>query len=196
MIKYNIRIFAFTILGLAFVTYIILFLSTQDLESVNFEKALSHISTTITINIIVWTIFINWAWKWKIFYPWLVPFPNISGEWDGTLKSNWKNKSFEPIPTEIKITQTFFNVQIRIKTNESTSYSTAASFDIDKDRGLQQLFYSYLNTPKSSVRERSEIHYGTTLLNFEGFKVEEIEGEYWTSRKTTGEIKLKRKNVA
>ena len=193
MIKYNIRIFSFTILGLAFATYIIIFLSTQNLESISFEKALSHISTTITINIFIWTIFINWAWKWKIFYPRLVPFPNLSGEWNGSLKSNWKNKSLDPIPTEIKINQTFFNVQVRIKTNESISFSTAASFDIDKDRGLQQLFYSYLNTPKSSVRERSEIHYGTTLLNFEGFYVQEIEGEYWTSRETTGEINLKRK---
>jgi hypothetical protein len=196
MIKYNIRIFAFSILGLAFATYILLFLSTQNLNNINLNKALSQISTTITINIIIWTIFINWAWKWKVFYPWLVPFPNLSGEWEGTLKSNWKNKSLEPIPTKIKITQTFFNIQIRIKTNESTSYSTTASFDIDKDRGLQQLFYSYLNTPKSGVRERSEIHYGTTLLNFEGFNVKTIEGEYWTTRETTGELKLNKKNVA
>lgn len=192
MIKYNIRIFAFAILGLAFFTYVIIFLITQNLESIDFNKALSHVSTTISVNIILWLIFINWAWKWKVFYPWLVPFPNLSGEWNGNLISNYE-KSTEPIPTEVKIEQTFFNIQVRIKTGESSSYSTAASFDIDKDRGLQQLFYSYLNTPKASVRERSEIHYGTTLLNFEGFHVNEMNGEYWTTRETTGEINLERK---
>ena len=196
MIKCNIRIFIFAVLRLFSATYIIIFLITQDLESINFEKALSHISIAIMINVIIWTIFIKRTWKWKIFYPWLVPFPNLSGEWDGTLQSNWKNKSHVLIPTKIKITQTFFNVQVKIETNESTSYSTAASFDIDKERGLQRLFYSYVNDPNSGVRKRSEIHYGTTLLKFEGFKVEAMKGEYWTSRETTGEIKLERKNVA
>lgn len=196
MINYNLRIYAFAILGLAFATYIILFLVTQNLESIDFNKALSQISTTISINIIFWLIFIKWAWKLKILYPWLVPFPNLSGEWEGYIISNWKLTKLDPIPIEVFITQTFFNIQIKIKTGESKSYSIGASFDIDKDRGVQQLFYSYLNTPRPGVRERSEIHYGSTILNFIGSHVEAMEGEYWTTRETTGEIKIKRKNVA
>ncbi|MEE9363114.1 MAG: hypothetical protein V3U92_11005 [Cellulophaga sp.] len=195
MIKYNIRIYAFTIIGLASIVYGIIFLITQNLESINFTKALSHISTAISVNIVLWLIFIKWLWKCKIFYSWLVPFPNLSGEWEGTLLSNYENKSLDPIATTVRIEQNFFNIQIRITTGEGTSYSTGASFDIDTERGLQRLFYSYQNTPKRSVRERSEIHYGTTLLTFDGFKISEMEGEYWTSRETTGEIKLKRKNV-
>ncbi len=195
MVTYNIRIFAFAILGLAFGTYIVLFLSTQNLDSIDFNKALTHISTTISINIVIWLLFIKWGWKWKVFYPWLVPFPDLSGDWSGTIKSNWKEKELEPIPTEVSITQTFFNIQVRIKTGESRSYSIGASFDIDKERGFQQLFYSYLNTPKPGVRERSEIHYGSTLLNFEGFNVTKMDGEYWTSRETTGEIELTKKNA-
>jgi hypothetical protein len=195
MVTYNIRIFAFAILGLAFGTYIVLFLSTQNLDSIDLHKVLTHISTTISINIIIWLLFIKWSWKWKIFYPWLVPFPNLSGDWNGTIKSNWKEKELEPIPTEVSIIQTFFNIQVRIKTGESRSYSIGASFDIDKDRGLQRLFYSYLNTPKPGVWKRSEIHYGSTLLNFEGYNVTKMEGEYWTSRETTGEIELTKKNA-
>lgn len=195
MVTYNIRIFAFAILGLAFGTYIVLFLSTQNLDSIDFNKALTHISTTISINIVIWLLFIKWGWKCKVFYPWLVPFPDLSGDWSGTIKSNWKEKELEPIPTEVSITQTFFNIQVRIKTGESRSYSIGASFDIDKERGFQQLFYSYLNTPKPGVRERSEIHYGSTLLNFEGFNVTKMDGEYWTSRETTGEIELTKKNA-
>lgn len=195
MITYNIRIFGFVILGVAFGTYIILFLSTQNLDSIDFNKALSSISTTISINIVIWLLFIKWGWKWKIFHPWLVPFPNLSGNWTGFIKSNWEGAKNEPIPTSITITQTFFNVQVKIKTEESRSYSIGAAFDIDKERGYNQLFYSYLNTPKSGVRERSEIHYGTTILNFEGSKVSKMEGEYWTSRETTGEIELTRNAI-
>ncbi len=193
MITYKIRIYAFVILGLAFGTYVVLFLLTQDLNSIDFAKAMASISTTISINIVLWILFIKWGWKCRIFYPWLVPFPNLSGKWEGFIKSNWKEKKLEPIPTEVTIDQTFFNIQIRIKTGESRSYSIGASFDIDRERGLQQIVYSYLNTPRPGVRERSEIHYGSTVLNFEGRKVLNMDGEYWTSRETTGEINLKKK---
>jgi hypothetical protein len=190
MVNYNIRSFAYAIIGLAFAIYIIIFLLTQNLSSIDFNNALSHISTAISINIILWVLFIKWGWKLKIFYSWLVPFPNISGDWKGIIKSNWNNEKKE-IPVDIAIHQTFFNVQVQVKTEESRSYSIGASFDID--RGFQQLFYSYLNTPKATVINRSEIHYGSTLLYFNGFKVNELEGQYWTSRQTIGDIKLKRK---
>lgn len=195
MVKHNIRIFAFAILGLAFVVYATIFLLTQNLDSIDLHKAITHVSSTISINIILWLIFITWGWKLKVFYPWLVPFPNLSGDWEGTIKSNWKEKELEPIPIEVSITQNFFNVQVRIKTKESRSYSIGASFDIDNERGFQQLFYTYLNTPKAGVRERSEIHYGSTILNFDGFKVTKMDGEYWTDRETTGEIILTKKKV-
>lgn len=195
MNAHNLRMYAFVMLGVAFGTYIVLFLSTQNLDSINFEKALSNISTTISINIIIWTIYIKWLWKWKIFYPWFIQFPDLSGEWEGIVKSNYQEKQNEEIPITVIIYQNFFNIQVKIKTFESKSYSIGATFDIDKERGQQQLFYSYLNTPNSSVRNRSEIHYGSTILNFDGCNVKELEGEYWTSRETTGEIKLNKKTA-
>jgi hypothetical protein len=196
MINYNIRTYAFAILGLAFATYIALFLATQKLDGIDFHKALSQISTTVSINIVIWLIFIKWAWKLRLFYPWLVPFPDISGEWEGVIISNGKEGQLDPIPIQVSISQSFFNVQIKIKTGESKSYSLGASFDIDRERGIQQLIYSYLNTPRPGVRERSEIHYGSTILCFTGYHIKEMEGEYWTTRATTGEIKIKKKNVA
>lgn len=196
MVAHNIRAFAFVILGLAFGTYVVIFLLTQDLSSIDFSKALSHISTTISINIIFWLVFIKWLWKLKLFYPWLVQVPNLSGKWEGTIKSNWGDGALDPIPMEIAIDQTFLTIQVRIKTEESKSYSLGASFNVDRDRGQQQLFYSYLNTPKPGVRDRSQIHYGSALLNFGGYRVNEMDGEYWTSRETTGEMHLKRVQVA
>ena len=86
MIKYNIRIYAYKIIGLALATYGIIFILTQNLNEINYVKAVTHISTAVSINILFWLIFINWAWKCKIFYPWLVPFPNLSGDWNGKIK--------------------------------------------------------------------------------------------------------------
>ena len=193
MIKYNLRIYAYAILGLAFATYIIIFLIRQDLSSIDFKLALKDMSYAITINVIVWIGFIKWFWKSKWFYGWLVPFPDLNGKWEGQIISNWEGGQ-PPILTEITIIQTFFHITIRLKTGESESVSNAASFDIEKDRGISRLFYSYINTPKPTVRDRSLIHYGTTLLNFDGYPVCEMSGEYWTSRESTGELKLKRKH--
>ena len=189
MIRHNIRTYASVILGLAFFIYVVIFLLTQNLDSIDFQKALSHISTTITINFFIWIIFIKWAWKWKIFYPWLVPFPCLSGEWTGTIKSTWK-EDLPLIPVNVFISQNFFNIQVRTVTGESSSQSIVASFDIDEDRGQSRLLYSYLNTPKPGVRVRSEIHYGSIYLAFNGYKVTKMEGAYWTDRKTTGELIL------
>lgn len=149
MVTHNLRTYGFAILGLAFATYIVIFLATQDLSSIDFWKALSHVSTTISINIAFWLIFIKWLWKFGIFYPWLVQVPDLSGNWEGTVVSNWGGGNRNPIPVSISIHQTFLNIQVTVKTAESRSFSLGASFNIDKDRGQQQLSYSYLNTPKT-----------------------------------------------
>jgi hypothetical protein len=190
MIKYNVRTYAFVILGLSFATYVIIFVIRQDLSSIDFKLALKDIPFTITINLVIWLVFIKWLWKWKLFYNWLVPFPDLNGKWEGEIRSNWESAQ-DPIPTEIIIKQTFFHITVKLKTGESESISNTASFDIDKDKDISRFFYSYMNTPKPSVRDRSQMHYGTTLLNFEGYPVTEMTGEYWTSRESTGEIKLK-----
>ena len=57
---------------------------------------------------------------------------------------------------------------------------------IEKIEDEWQLTYCYLNVPKAKVRERSAIHYGTALLCIEN--PEEIHGQYYTDRKTTGDM--------
>jgi hypothetical protein len=71
-------------------------------------------------------------------------------------------------------------------TGESKSKSISAS--IDKIQDEWQLTYCYLNVPQANVRDRSAIHYGTALLCVEN--PEEIQGQYFTDRKTTGDLKF------
>lgn len=145
-------------------------------------------SKMVLIMTVLSTSFVSFAWKWKIFQGWLIPIPDISGEWKGKLISTYTNPPME-IKTSVCIKQTFFHTIVQIQTGESSSISKCASFDIDTDRGVKQLYYSYVNKPNPEVRHKSEIHYGTTLLEISDDS-QTLSGEYWTSRKTTGSVTL------
>jgi hypothetical protein len=188
MVRYNIGRYITAIVVLSIVLFLVIAFFRNNLSLKSLDNIWEDITTTVTIVTIICTLFVSWAWRWSIFQGWLVPFPCLSGKWNGEIISTY-NSEKKPIPVEIVIKHLFFNIQIRVKTNESTSVSTCASFDIDEDRGLKQLIYSYQNNPKATVRDHSEIHYGTTRLEISD-DITVLEGEYWTSRKTTGDITL------
>jgi hypothetical protein len=192
MVKYNVRAYAYIIIGLAFVTYFILFLTSRNLSKFDINIAIRDFSYTVGVNIVIWIIFIKWIWKCQLFYDWLVPFPNVQGKWEGEIFTRSKDSTTVSIPVELTINQSFFHLSILLSSTESESNSIAAFFNIDKERGIRQVIYSYGNTPKPLLRERSQIHFGTTMLKFHKVPVNEMEGEYWTSRGTFGEIKIKR----
>ena len=58
-------------------------------------------------------------------------------------------------------------------------------------RGHKYLIYNYINEPDVTIRGRSQIHYGTAKLRY---KEEDgaLEGNYWTDRKSVGDIFLTR----
>lgn len=130
-----------------------------------------------------------------MFQVWLVPFPFIQGSWRGTLTSTWidpgTQQSIEPIDIVLVIRQSFLSIHCTILTQESESRSYSASLHLDTDSGEKRLVYSYTNKPRPTVRDRSSIHEGTASLLLVGNPARELKGEYWTSRKTTGEINLK-----
>ncbi len=188
MVRYNIGRYIAAIVVLSIVLFLLVSFLRNSLSYSEIKHIWADIATTVTIVTFICTLFISWAWKWKMFQGWLVPFPCLSGKWEGELFSTFDTGS-KPIPVEVTIRHNFFNIQIKVRTGESSSASTCGSFDIEEDRGLKQLIYSYQNTPKATVRGGSEIHYGTTRLEISD-DAKTLEGEYWTSRKTTGDIKI------
>ena len=188
MVKYNLGRYVTTIVILSIALFLIIAFFRGNLSFNSLDTIWEDVTTTITFVTIICTLFVSWAWKWKIFQDWLVPFPCLSGKWDGEIVSTYNSEN-RSIPVNVVIKHHFFNIQIKVKTGESNSISTCGSFDINEDRGLKQLIYSYQNNPKATVRERSEIHYGTTRLEIND-DANILEGEYWTSRKTTGDMKL------
>lgn len=111
--------------------------------------------------------------------------PVIKGKYEGSIVSSWDGKKRE---AKLEIKQTLLKLSITMKTDESIGGSVTAS--IDEINGEKQLTYCYLNRPMASVRNRSEIHYGTAMLNCDSRG--KLIGTYFTDRKTTGDMLFER----
>ena len=188
--NYNLKRFI-QILGGAFVAiFIIIGLFRGHYGQLNVGIIWEDFGTCLSIVTIIGLCFEKWMWKWSIFYSWLVPFPCLAGEWDGQIFYNWDGSNRDK-RVKLIIRQTFLQIQIFIETTESHSNSICASFDFDEKRGHSNLIYSYINEPDVTIRDRSQIHYGTARLRY---KEEEktLEGFYWTDRKSVGDIILTR----
>ncbi len=125
---------------------------------------------------------------------WLVPFPDLEGTWEGEIRSTWRDpksdQQLPPLPVILAIKQSFLSISCAMHAIESDSYSTAAQFSQDDD-GTLRLSFNYTNRPKATVRDRIAIHDGAAILRIVGRRRQLLEGEYWTSRRTTGDISLK-----
>lgn len=178
-------LFALCFAGLAFATGAPL----KDIQS-----ALMIGYKTVPILLFVWMGFVGYAWKWRIFRDWLVPFPDLEGTWQGTLQTTWidpnTGESPGPIPVIVTIKQSFARVSCVMRTAEMTSRSYFADFWLDSDEQLRKLGYCYSSAPLPSVVERSQPHEGTMAFEIIGDPVEKLRGNYWTTRKTTGEVVL------
>ena len=177
-------IFAICFIGLAFATGA----SVTDIKS-----ALKLAYKTIPIIILIWAVFASFAWRWRIFKGWLVPFPDLDGTWQGTIQTTWKDAEGNipgPIPVILTIKQSFGRVSCVMRTAEMSSWSYLADFWLDTDEQIRKLGYSYTSSPGLKVQERSVAHDGTMVLEIIGDPVTKLKGLYWTTRKSTGEVVL------
>jgi len=156
-------------------------------------KFFEPLSTVAGILVLLLSVFDKWAWRWRVFYPWLVAIPYLQGTWKGQLVSNWVNPNTQektpPIDVYLVIRQNFSSLHIRLITKESGSESLAGSIVRNPD-GVFVISSTYRNTPKLQIRDRSPIHHGGLLLNIQGDPTNGLEGQYWTDRDTKGELRF------
>ena len=161
---------------------------------INLWDILKQIPQAISIYAILGIIFTQWIWRWKIWQGWLIKIPDLQGTWRGELKSDWINpetkKGIDPIPVVLVIRQTFSTIKCTLMTKESTSYSTTSDINMIPTGDDLYLTYNYTNRPKAIIRDRSAIHDGASILKIIQKPNRCLEGEYWTSRKTRGDISL------
>jgi hypothetical protein len=189
----NIKYLLYLLLGISGVAWFAVGIASgvDFTKFIDFIKLLPKVAT---VDLLLIGVFVKWAWKWRLFHDWLVPFPNLEGTWQGVILSSWinpkTNNKVAPIPCILSIKQTFTRISCVMRTLEMASYSFAEEFRIEGDNQIRQLCYSYTSKPFPSVTDRSPIHEGTIVFSIIGKPVKRLSGHYWTARKTTGEIEL------
>ncbi len=141
------------------------------------------------VELVLFTLIVyfnRWAWRWPILIGLLRTGPVVRGTWKGTTKSSYDDVIR---PAYITIRQTFAEIEVRLLSEESTSTTTSCQL-LRKNEGLSVIEYSYMNTPRSSVRYRSAVHFGAARLECTGQRPTRLEGSYWTDRGTTGELEF------
>ena len=191
--NFNKKPFFFIFVAVSVITlYLAALVKGDDLR--NLLNVLRLIPTVVTVDGIAYLIFAFWLWRLKFFQKWLVPFPDLNGTWHGHIQSNWGNPDedgvLNRIPVVLTIKQTFDRLSCVMRTSEMESHSYAEGFCIDVDDQIRRLCLSYTCKPDVALRERSTPHDGTIIFNIIGDPVSKLEGEYWTQRKTTGNVVL------
>ena len=133
----------------------------------------------IGLTTILMAIYEKWLWKYNKFED----TPVLNKVYEGFILSNYDGIKRDAI---LEIKQTLLSVHITLISGESRSRSISSS--IDTILGEKQLTYCYLNIPKSEFRNRSEIHYGTAMLNITSQG--NLTGHYYTDRNTRGDMEF------
>lgn len=136
----------------------------------------------ITVTAVIAALYEKILWKYDPFLKW----PVLNGKYEGEVKSNFDGSERKIV---VQIKQSLFSIFVLLKTEESSSKAISAKI-IDRD-GENVLTYTYINRPKTEVRDRSEIHYGTAILSITD-NYEILEGGYYTDRNTAGDMVLRR----
>ena len=131
----------------------------------------------IAFSAFVMLVYEKWLWRYNP----LEETPVLKKKYRATLLSTYDGIERD---ATLEIKQTLLSINVIFITGESRSKSISSS--IEKIQEEWQLTYCYLNVPQANVRDRSAIHYGTALLCIED--PEEIKGQYFTDRKTTGDM--------
>ena len=160
---------------------------------------LRNVSFVVFLIGTVLTSLANFLWRhiWR-YFPAIerATFPDLNGSWEGNLVTTWTDPSTKPPPpikTKTVIKQTLFSTAVTLQTDESQSCSTRCYLEADRGAGIYRLWYSYDNRPKAEVRYRSARHEGVAWLelDIESDRIRLV-GQYFTERRTTGDMDLRR----
>ncbi|CAC9603213.1 hypothetical protein [uncultured Gammaproteobacteria bacterium] len=191
----NKKLYLWILIIFSIAVYLIIATFFPVSENNTLFEYLKFISIIATLDSLLIFLFVKYFWKFKYFYNKLVPFPNLNGTWRGKIKSTWidtdTGKNLDSIPVILTIKQSFISISCVMRTAEMTSHSFSSGFIIKNEEQILKLVYSYDSNPKATIKERSARHFGTISFNIIiNNKKIELDGEYWTARKTTGNVEL------
>lgn len=137
----------------------------------------------IAVTLILMSLYERWLWQ----YSPLEKIPKIKGEYLGYIEYSY-NGYFDKKEAIIKISQSLLSTNVKIATDEITSNTIASN--IVYENGEYVLYYTYITNPKSKYSKENPIQYGTCRVTNKNKS--ELQGTYWTTRQTIGDIYLRR----
>lgn len=168
------------------------------LAGVELPTAAQHVVANLpTAAVVLVVVFDLWIWKWPGIRS-LVGRPRIGGIWTTTITPRPDSHippggNRGPVDGTTVIEQTYWTLVVSMATTESRSTSLAAHIERDgASKKRYQVTYTYQNTPKAGVRDRSPVHVGAVHLSVEGEEPAAMEGSYWTDRLTVGDMEFTR----
>lgn len=146
----------------------------------DYTACIGYAGTVVGIVIVVYS---NWLWKWKVFRSIKYEdLPVLASKYEGKIKYRYNGGGEKPISFTVK--QTLFS--IRIKMNTDTNRSNTITSALVKERDEYVLYYTYITDPQSAVIQENPIQYGSAKFIVE--EVNRLQGKYWTTSETTGDI--------
>ncbi len=85
-------------------------------------SAIKKLPQAIGFYAVVYVVFARWIWRLPFLQSWLIPFPDLEGTWQGTLRTTWRDSetdmSLGSIPAILVIRQTLTSVNCVLHTEE------------------------------------------------------------------------------
>ena len=152
------------------------------------STALKVYSYGTSISVLLVLAYEHYIWHWPLVRK-VTGRPDLRGTWKGELQSSYaaSGAAVAPIPTILRIKQTASSQHATLFTGESSSVTEQSDLVREPD-GRWRLTWIYANTPRTSVRQRSDCHVGTAEVTYDN--VDGLVGSYFTDRLTRGELKL------
>lgn len=139
-----------------------------------------------------------WFWLAKTFpIMQTAIFPDLNGIWTGQLQSTWIDAGTAmqapPINLSVTIRQTLFTTTVNLTSETSSSRSVRVFLEADRVNRRYVIHHFYANEPRARARQQLSPHLGMASLECEwGLDRDKLTGSYFTDRKTTGDIELRR----
>ena len=130
-------------------------------------------------SVIAIVVYERYLWKYNPF----VKIPRLKKKYAGILSYNYKGKLGEK-NIEIEIKQSFLSTNVKLKSDEISSKTITS--DLVEENGEFVLYYTYITNPLSKCSDENPIQIGTCKLVIDN--INDIRGNYWTSRKTIGDL--------
>ncbi|NMA74909.1 MAG: hypothetical protein GX963_12285 [Bacteroidales bacterium] len=140
-----------------------------------------YTGVSVSITLVISILYEKWIWKKNP----LEKTPKLNKRYIGILEYNYKG-TIGKKDIEVRIRQSLFRLNIQLVSDEIVS-STITS-KIVEENGHYVLYYTYITNPKSKFSDKNPIQYGTCRFILDD--PNQLEGIYWTSRKTKGDIYL------